>query len=72
MSEIARTGFLIRGTKEKSEGDVFHGHHLHQIPIWTGLRIDIPCFILREQFGNRYAETAGKERSEMYGDFGIK
>jgi len=24
---------LIRGTKEKSEGDVFHGHHLHQIPL---------------------------------------
>jgi hypothetical protein len=27
MSETARTGFLIRGTKEKSEVDVFHGHH---------------------------------------------
>ena len=23
MSETSRTGFLIRGTKEKSEGDVF-------------------------------------------------
>jgi hypothetical protein len=39
MSEVTRTGLLIRGTKEKIEGDVFHGHHLHQIPIWTGLRI---------------------------------
>jgi hypothetical protein len=39
MSEVARTGFLIRGTKEKSEGDIFNGHHLHQIPIWTGLPI---------------------------------
>jgi hypothetical protein len=39
MSEVANTGFLIRGTKEKSEDDVFPGHHLHQIPIWTGLRI---------------------------------
>jgi len=67
MSETARTGFLFRGTKEKSEGDVFHGHHLHQIPIWTGLRITFPCFIpmhigypagtIREQFGNRYART---------------
>jgi hypothetical protein len=46
------TGFLIRGTKEKSEGDVFHGHHLHQIPIWTRLRVAFPCFILWEQFGN--------------------
>jgi hypothetical protein len=25
---------------------------------------------LRVQFGNRYAETARKERSELYGDFG--
>lgn len=39
MSEVARTGFLIRGTNEKSEGDVFQEHHLHQIPTWTGLRI---------------------------------
>ena len=39
MSETARTGFLIRGTKEKREDDVFQGHHLHPIPIWTGLRI---------------------------------
>jgi hypothetical protein len=70
MSETARTGLLIRGTKEKSEGDVFHGHHLHQIHIWTELRIAFHCFILREQFGNRYASTAGKERSELYGDFG--
>jgi len=33
MRETVRTGFLIRGKKEKSEGDVFNGHHLHQIPI---------------------------------------
>jgi hypothetical protein len=39
MSEVVRIGLLIRGTKKNSEGDVFHGHHLHQIPIWTGLRI---------------------------------
>jgi hypothetical protein len=45
MSEVTRTGFLIRGTKEKSEGDVFHRHHLHQIHFWTGLRIAFPCFI---------------------------
>ena len=57
MSETSKTGFLIRGTKEKSEGDVFQGHNLHQIPIWTCLRIAFPCFILREQFGNRYAST---------------
>ena len=54
MSE-ARIGFLIRGTNERREGDVFHGHHLYQIPIWTELRIAFPCFILREQFGYRYA-----------------
>jgi hypothetical protein len=41
MSEVARTGLLIRGTKEKSEGDVFLGHYLHQIPIRTGLRITL-------------------------------
>ena len=70
MSETARTGLLIRGTKEKSKDDDFHGHNLHHIPIWTGLRVAFPCFILREQFGNRYASTAGKERSELYGDFG--
>jgi hypothetical protein len=39
MSEVDRTGLLIRGTKEKSKDDVFHEHHLHQIPIWTGLRV---------------------------------
>ena len=72
MSEVARTGFLIRGTKEKGEDDVFQGHQLHQIPIWTGLQIAIPCFILREQFGNRYASTARNERSELYGYFGTK
>ena len=80
MCEVARTGFLLRGTKEKSEDDVFLGHHLHQIPISTGVRITFPCFIpmhigytvctIREQLGYRYAETAGKERSELYGDYG--
>jgi len=33
MSQVAKKGFLIRGTKEKSEGDVIHGYRLHQIPI---------------------------------------
>ena len=32
MSETVKTRFLIRGTKEKSEDNVFQGHHLHQIP----------------------------------------
>ena len=49
-------------------------------PLRTGFRIAFPCFIpmhigytactIREQFGYRYAETACKERSELYGDFG--
>jgi hypothetical protein len=56
------------GTKEKSKGDVFHGHHLHQIPIWTGLRIAFPCFILRVQFGN----NLGTDMLVQYGDFGTK
>jgi hypothetical protein len=29
------------------------------------------CYTIREQFGYRYAETACKERSELYGDFGL-
>ena len=61
---------MIRGTKEKSEDDVFQGDHLHQIPILTGLRIAFHCFILREQFGYRYARSACKESSKLYGDFG--
>jgi len=55
MSETVKTGFSIKGTKEKSEDDVFQGLHLHQIPIWTDLRIAFPCFIpmdIWEQFGN--------------------
>jgi hypothetical protein len=68
MSETARTGFLIRGTKEKSEDDVFQGHHLHQIPLWTGLRVAFPCFILREQFGN----NLGTDMLAQYGHFGTK
>jgi hypothetical protein len=51
MSEVGRTGFLIRGMKENSEGDVFLGHHLYQIPLRTGLLIAFPCFILRVQLG---------------------
>jgi hypothetical protein len=69
MSETTMTGFLIWGTKEKSEGDVFHGHHLHQIPIWTGLRVAFPCFIpmhIGEQFGN----NLGTDMLSQYGDFG--
>ena len=71
MSETAKTGFLIMGTKEKSEDDVFQGHHLHQIPIWTGLLIAFPCFIplhIREQIGN----NSGTDMLEQYGDFGTK
>jgi hypothetical protein len=44
-------------------------------PLRTGLRIAFPCFIpmhIMAQFGYRYAETACKERSELYGDFGTK
>jgi hypothetical protein len=55
MSETVKIGFLIMGTKVNSEGDVFHGHHLNQIPIWTDLRITIPCIIpmhIGAQFGN--------------------
>jgi hypothetical protein len=69
MSETARTGFLIKGTKEKSEDDVFHGHHLHQIPLRTGLRITFPCFIpmhIGVQFGN----NLGTDMLAQYGDFG--
>jgi hypothetical protein len=33
MSEVARKGFFIRRTKEKSEGDVIDGRRLHLIPI---------------------------------------
>jgi hypothetical protein len=57
MSE-ARTGFLIRETKDKSEDDDIKGHHLHPIPIWTGLRIaflaSYRCIsgTLRVQIGN--------------------
>ena len=63
------TGFLIKGTKEKSKDDVFHGHHLHQISLWTCLRIAIPCFIpmhIGEQFGN----NLGTDMLAQYGDFG--
>jgi hypothetical protein len=65
-----RKGFLIRRTKGKSEGDVFQGHHLLQIRLWTGLWVAFPCFTLREQFGYIYAETACNKCSELYGDFG--
>jgi hypothetical protein len=41
-------------------------------PLRTGLGVAFPCFILREQFGYRYAITACKESSELYGDFGTK
>ena len=69
MSEVGMTGFLIRGTKGKSEDDVFHGHHLHQIPVWTEIRIAFPCFIpmhIGEQFGN----NLGTDMLAQYGDFG--
>ncbi len=53
---------MIRGTKENSEGDVFHGHHLHQIPIWTGLRI---AFLASYCVNN-----SGTDMLKQYGDFG--
>jgi hypothetical protein len=68
MSEVTKTGFLIRATEENSEGDVFHGHHLHQISLWTCLRIAFPRFILREQFGN----NLGTDMLAQYGDFGTQ
>ena len=74
MSEVARTGFLIRGTKENSEADIFHGHYLHQILLWTALRVAFPGFIpmhvgytactIREQLGT--------DMIEQYGDSGTK
>jgi hypothetical protein len=60
MGETSGTGFLIRGTKEKSEDDVFQGHHLHQIPLRTELQIAFPWFIpmhIGEQFVYRFTET---------------
>jgi len=67
MSEADRTGFLIRGTKEKSEDDIFQGHHLHQIPIWIGLRTAFPCFIPMHIKNN-----SGTDMLAQYGDFGTK
>jgi len=54
------TGFLIRGTKEINEGDVFHGHHFYQIPIWTGLRVASPCYILLHSSGVIQVTRHGK------------
>jgi len=52
----------------------------YTLSLWTGLWIAYPHFIpmhigytactIREQFGYKYAESACKERSELYGDFG--
>jgi len=73
MSEVGRKDFLIRGTKEESEGDVIPGHHLHQIPIQIGLRIVFlalyRCIVgtLRVQFENN-SDTG---MLEQYSDFGI-
>jgi hypothetical protein len=63
MSETARKGFLIWGTKEESEGDVFHGYNLHQIPIWTGYQVTFPCFILS-------GYNSGTNMLKQYLDFG--
>jgi hypothetical protein len=76
MSEVTGKSFLTRGTKAKIEGDVYHGHHLHQIPLLDRFEDRLSMLhnagTVRVQFGNRYAETACKERSELYGDFGTK
>jgi len=49
------------------------------LPPRAGFGAVFPCFIpmhigvqTQDQFGYRYAETACKERSELYGDFGTK
>ena len=52
-----------------------------KLGILAELRVAFPCFIpmhigytactIWEQFGYRYAETARKESSELYGDNGI-
>jgi len=68
MSEVARRGFLIRGTNEKSEGDVFQNIICIKSPF--GQVCVSPSLLhtagtIQEQFGNRYARTASKERSEL-------
>jgi hypothetical protein len=61
---------LIRGTKEISEGDVIPRHHLHQIPVQTGLLIAFlalyRCIVgpLRIQFEN----NSGTDMLEQYSE----
>jgi hypothetical protein len=64
MSEPVRTGFLIMGTKEKSEDYVFQGHHLHQIPFGQGFGSPF----LASYCGN----NSGTDMLAQYGDFGTK
>ena len=58
------------GTKEKSIDDVFHGHHLHLISPWGRASGRLSLLHTAGTIRYRYAETARKERSELYGDFG--
>jgi hypothetical protein len=70
MSELARTGFLIRGTKEKSEGDVFYGHHLHQIPHLYKITDRLSLLhtdVDRTQFEN----NLGTDMLEKYGNYSL-
>ena len=74
MSETVKTGFLIKRTKEKSKDDVFHGHHLHQISLWTCLRIAFSCFIPMHigYTAGTIREQLGTDMLAQYGDFGTQ
>jgi hypothetical protein len=72
MSEVTGKSFLTRGTKAKIEGDVFHGHHLHQIPLLDRFEDRLSMLhnagTMRVQFGN----NLGTDMLEQFGDFGTK
>ena len=71
MSEVTGKSFLTRGTKAKIEGDVYHGHHLHQIPLLDRFEDRLSMLhtdVDRTQFGN----NLGTDMLEKYGDFGTK
>ena len=72
MSEVTGKSFLTRGTKAKIEGDVYHGHHLHQIPLLDGFEDRLSMLhnagTVRGQFGN----NLGTDMLEQFGDFGTK
>ena len=66
MSETARTRFLIRGTKEKSEGDVFmdiicikspQDRATGRLSLLLTDAYRVYASTIREQLGDRYAET---------------